>query len=210
MNRLKELRQEKKLSQKELAEKLSFPLRTYQRLENGESQIKPDKAQLLADFFGVSVGYLLGYATVDDVMELTIKVMTNQIRLEGISDKKTRKAVSNYIDLNKGLEPNHPFTADYAMLNAIEKINDIKLVDEMLTDSMLANRLLDRLRHYMMESGITKPGSYHWEIERVMTWLMDFNDELFKRKVSLSSGKISSSSHQHYQNDDLYQTGNDC
>ncbi|MGG6797420.1 UNVERIFIED_CONTAM: helix-turn-helix transcriptional regulator [Streptococcus canis] len=208
MNRLKELRQEKKLSQKELAEKLSFPLRTYQRLENGESQIKPDKAQLLADFFGVSVGYLLGYATVDDVMALTIKVMTNQIRLEEISDKKTRKAVSNYIDLNKGSEPNHPFTADYS-LNAIEKINDIKLVDEMLTDAMLANRLLDRLRHYMMESGIIKPGSYHWEIEGVMTWLMDFNDELFKRKVSLSGGKMSFSSRQHYQHDDLYKPGND-
>lgn len=61
MNRLKELRQEKKLSQKEMALELHTPLRTYQRWENGESQIKPDKAQQLADFFGVSVGYLLGY-----------------------------------------------------------------------------------------------------------------------------------------------------
>lgn len=61
MNRLKELRQEKKLSQKEIALELQTPLRTYQRWENEESQIKPDKAQALADFFGVSVGYLLGY-----------------------------------------------------------------------------------------------------------------------------------------------------
>ena len=30
-------------------------------MENGESQIKPEKAQQLADYFGVSVGYLLGY-----------------------------------------------------------------------------------------------------------------------------------------------------
>lgn len=63
MNRLKELRQEKKLSQKEIALELQVPLRTYQRWENGESQIKPDKAQALADYFGVSVGYLLGYET---------------------------------------------------------------------------------------------------------------------------------------------------
>lgn len=61
MNRLKRLRQEKRLSQKEIAETLSFPLRTYQRMENGESQIKPDKAKILADFFGVTEGYLLGY-----------------------------------------------------------------------------------------------------------------------------------------------------
>ena len=61
MNRLKELRQEKKLSQKEIAETLGFSLRSFQRMENGESQIKPEKAQKLADYFGVSVGYLLGY-----------------------------------------------------------------------------------------------------------------------------------------------------
>ncbi|HFU4001217.1 TPA: helix-turn-helix domain-containing protein [Streptococcus suis] len=62
MNRLKELRQEKKLSQKELAEKIGVHYRTLQNWENGESQIKPDKAQALADHFGVSVGYLLGYS----------------------------------------------------------------------------------------------------------------------------------------------------
>ena len=61
MNRLNELRQEQKLSQKELAEILGFSLRSFQRMENGESQIKPEKAQQLADYFGVNVGYLLGY-----------------------------------------------------------------------------------------------------------------------------------------------------
>ena len=61
MNRLKELRQKNELSQKEIAETLGFSLRSFQRMENGESQIKPEKAQMLADFFGVSVGYLLGY-----------------------------------------------------------------------------------------------------------------------------------------------------
>ncbi|HEM6028791.1 TPA: helix-turn-helix transcriptional regulator, partial [Streptococcus suis] len=48
MNRLKELRQEKKLSQKELAKKIGVHYRTLQNWENGESQIKPDKAQALA------------------------------------------------------------------------------------------------------------------------------------------------------------------
>ena len=59
MNRLKELRQEKKLTQDKLSQELDINLRTIQRWENGESQIKPEKA--LADFFGVNVGYLLGY-----------------------------------------------------------------------------------------------------------------------------------------------------
>ena len=69
MNRLKELRQEKKLSQKEIAETLGFSLRSFQRMENGESQIKPEKAQQLADYFGVSVGFLLGYSEYRDSQE---------------------------------------------------------------------------------------------------------------------------------------------
>lgn len=62
MNRLKELRKEKQLSQKAIAEVFDVPVRSWQRWENGESQLKPDKAQALADYFGVSVGYLLGYS----------------------------------------------------------------------------------------------------------------------------------------------------
>lgn len=61
MNRLKELRKEKKLSQKEIAKEMSISEKTLSRWENGESQIKPEKAKQLADYFGVSVGYLLGY-----------------------------------------------------------------------------------------------------------------------------------------------------
>ncbi len=66
MNRLKELRQEKKLSQKAIAEMLAVNEKTVSRWENEESQIKPEKAQQLADYFGVSVGYLLGYNDVPD------------------------------------------------------------------------------------------------------------------------------------------------
>lgn len=61
MNRLKELRKKQKNTQQDIADILKMSRRGYQKIENGESQIKPDKAQELADFFGVSVGYLLGY-----------------------------------------------------------------------------------------------------------------------------------------------------
>ena len=77
MNRLKELRQEKKLSQKELAENIGVHYRTLQNWENGESQIKPKKAQQLADLFGVSVGYLLGYSDFRDTQELVKKTHEN-------------------------------------------------------------------------------------------------------------------------------------
>lgn len=61
MNRLKELRKEKSLSQQALAKEIGASYRTLQNWENGVNTIKPDKAQKLADYFGVSVGYLLGY-----------------------------------------------------------------------------------------------------------------------------------------------------
>lgn len=61
MNRLKEIRKEKKLSQKEIAKKIGVSYRTIQNWENGKSQIKPEKTKKLADFLGVSIGNLLGY-----------------------------------------------------------------------------------------------------------------------------------------------------
>lgn len=60
MNRLKELRKEKKKSQKEIANLLEINEKTISRWENGERPIKTQKAQELAEYFGVSVGYLLG------------------------------------------------------------------------------------------------------------------------------------------------------
>lgn len=70
MNRLKELRKEKKLSQKEIAKEMSISEKTLSRWENGESQIKQEKAKQLADIFGVSVGYLLGY---NDNIDMVLK-----------------------------------------------------------------------------------------------------------------------------------------
>ena len=40
--------------------------RGYQKWEKGESTMKSDNAQQLADFFGVSVGYLLGFESNQD------------------------------------------------------------------------------------------------------------------------------------------------
>lgn len=74
MNNIKLLRKQKKLTQQELSEAVSIPKRTIQRLENNESQIKPNKAQLLADYFGVGVSYLLGYDTDNTFSDLITKI----------------------------------------------------------------------------------------------------------------------------------------
>lgn len=70
MNRLKELRQKKGDTQEVVAKAMGVTRRGYQKWENEESQIKPEKAQQLADYFGVSVGYLLGY---NDNLDMVLK-----------------------------------------------------------------------------------------------------------------------------------------
>lgn len=66
-NKLKELRLKKEyngkigMTQQEVADEIGVTKRTYIYWEKGERQIKPEKAQQLANFFGVSVGQLLGY-----------------------------------------------------------------------------------------------------------------------------------------------------
>lgn len=62
MNRLKELRKEKKLTQKELANLMGVNVKTIGRWERGEFEIKLAQAKMLADFLGVTPGYLLGYS----------------------------------------------------------------------------------------------------------------------------------------------------
>ncbi|MCI8537959.1 MAG: helix-turn-helix transcriptional regulator [Oscillospiraceae bacterium] len=58
--RLKELRNEKNLKQEELAELLGIVLRQYQRYERGEQEPSLAKWLFLADFYNVSLDYLVG------------------------------------------------------------------------------------------------------------------------------------------------------
>lgn len=69
-NRLKALRTEKGITQDQLAEVINKRLKENEKpiskmvisnWENNKHTIKPEKAQILADFFGISVSSLLGY-----------------------------------------------------------------------------------------------------------------------------------------------------
>ena len=66
MNRIKEIRQEKKLSQKDLAKKLNISQQAISLYEKGDREPKLETWQKLADFFDVSVPYLKGISKVKD------------------------------------------------------------------------------------------------------------------------------------------------
>ena len=60
MIRLKKLREENMLTQKTVADSLHVRQNTYSQYETGQRQIPIDSLIALADFYKVSVDYLLG------------------------------------------------------------------------------------------------------------------------------------------------------
>lgn len=108
MNRIKELRKSKNggMTQQELAEAVNIPKRTIQRLENSESQIKLEKAQQLADFFGVGVGYLLGYIDEEQEKQITKTKKAVIKEIQDLSDYAKDNDIAKQIDSiihNEGL-----------------------------------------------------------------------------------------------------------
>lgn len=104
MNKLKELRQEKKLTQKELADIAEVSKRTYIYWESGGSQIKPDKTQTLADFYGVSVGYLLGYTNNRFGASQITKAIENKLDTNDSLNKEVLESTMKIIELSDFLD----------------------------------------------------------------------------------------------------------
>lgn len=74
MNRLKQLRKSRGMTRVELAEKIGVTKLTILNWEHGTHEIKGSNAKKLADHFGVSIPYLLGYDTNDTFLGLIAKI----------------------------------------------------------------------------------------------------------------------------------------
>lgn len=136
MNRLKELRRQKKQTQKELALELEIPLRTLQSWENGESNIKPEKAQQLANYFGVNVGYLLGYSDVPD------KYRNDEILIDNGEGGFTSLSMSRHREL----------MGEYNERIKKEFINFLRLHDFVLSDNEI-QAILEHITKLNVNSG---------------------------------------------------------
>lgn len=58
--RIRDLREDADLTQKQVGEAINVPQRTYAYYETGERMVPPNVLCALADFYGVSVDYILG------------------------------------------------------------------------------------------------------------------------------------------------------
>ncbi len=96
-NKLKELRLKKEyngklgMTQQEVADEIGVTKRTYIYWEKGDRQIKPEKAQKLADFFKVPVGYLLGYENDDVLLDTLTKKISSLSPEELVEYTKTNE-----------------------------------------------------------------------------------------------------------------------
>lgn len=58
--RIRDLREDADLTQKQVGEAINVPQRTYSYYESGQRMVPPQVLCALADFYNVSVDYILG------------------------------------------------------------------------------------------------------------------------------------------------------
>ena len=97
-NRIKELRLKAVLTQEQLAKKVGLSGQAISYYELGKRNPKIDKWQKLADFFGVSVPYIQGYAEINIPNDLkfhskqdAIDCIEKIMKAQGISKEDLRR-----------------------------------------------------------------------------------------------------------------------
>ena len=85
IKRLKKLRKEGKLTQKDIATFLNISQPAYQQFESGKKKMNLETMEKLADFFNVSTDYLLGKTDIPDLdLEVDIdNAIDNSVAYDG-------------------------------------------------------------------------------------------------------------------------------
>ena len=85
IERLKKLRKEGKLTQKDIATFLNISQPAYQQFESGKKKMNLETMEKLADFFNVSTDYLLGKTNIPDLdLEVDIdNAIDNSVAYDG-------------------------------------------------------------------------------------------------------------------------------
>ncbi len=98
---LRKLRKSKKLTQVDVASALKIGRSTYTKYESGKSKPVPEMLIKIADYFDVSVDYLLGRSNIQNFSESKIKTKAyHNIDITGLPDEAV-KQVEDYIELVK-------------------------------------------------------------------------------------------------------------
>lgn len=125
MNRIKELRQKNKLSQIELANKVNASNQAISAYESGTREPKKPMWQALADFFNVSVAYLKGAYSKEEIAKIVQDEYKKQYDLK---DEKGFHFIMSKLPL---------FTVDNYFISIGIVPFDIKQEEYLLTDKQV-------------------------------------------------------------------------
>lgn len=166
MNRLKELRKENNKTQQEIAELLGVSKRTVINWESQEElKLKSDKAQALADYFGVPVPYLLGYNS----------LTYNELKALEKSDIKLDKEFTDYV--KKQIQTQVEQSKKIRNL-AFDKVKDTDLVVNLKTITLLSENI-NFLAQEIVQYGTSKD-SLSEDEKATLRQLRDFYKECAK------------------------------
>lgn len=134
MNRIKEIRQEKNLSQTDIAKALGVTRQAISLYEKGDREPKLETWQKLADFFGVSVSYLQGIGTIRDP-ETNINTLKDELY------KKISSNISNKLLLFNGKKLNSQAKEELTNIT-VEKF--VNIFDAVIKNVDMGTYLKDR------------------------------------------------------------------
>lgn len=95
--RLRELRKQKKATQEELAKYLNVHKTTYSGYENGTREPSIDTLCKLADYFNVSLDYLVGREFTSDIGYLNEEQKNIVFVLKKLNEKNTKEVLTSSI-----------------------------------------------------------------------------------------------------------------
>ena len=173
MNRLKELRKDRGLTQAQLAEKIGVSKITVLRWENNERQIKEDRAKGLDDFFGVPIGYLLGFSD-----NIATDLALSLYKLDSDALHIAKKYISDAKKINKEL-------VEFASTNDISSQIDSIIQNEGLGE-FLYN--LDKV-FVQIESKEEYSNEEKEALDRLDHEILAFIDMLFEKRLLIQKLK---------------------
>ena len=172
-NRIKELRKNEKLSLTEMSEKIGIGRGTINNYENGKTDPKLKTWRKLADFFGVSVAFIQGENTFQDIKDFSYPLMVECIfnkQLYTPKDKdafyKLHSCLKKFAEMNK-INYQETFT-DNGMIRG-----DAVNIAEALFKEVFSDAFFERIRMSKMP---TSP-SYELANNLVQQFMNYFNSD---------------------------------
>lgn len=106
INRIKELRNIKKLTQTDISSFLNISVSYYSELENNKKNLPTDLLQKLSDFYGVSTDYILGRDNIpppkSDELPKDLKILINdEKKLKPEQIKLIHNIVKEFLERHK-------------------------------------------------------------------------------------------------------------